>query len=121
MTPTSFKFRAKRIPTPIPQLSGKTGGAIPNGTFKAQQGIIPVLEGFDFDAKCAIGGFRLVRIAPRQDPEFATAQGGRFSGEVEKLILKAKPGDRFIFEEIKARCPGDQAGRELNEMSFKIQ
>lgn len=121
LTPTTFKFRAKRIPTPIPQLSGKTGGAMPNGTFKAQQGIIPVLEGFDFDAKCAIGGFRLVRIAPRQDPEFATNQGGRFTGEVEKLINKARPGDRYIFEEIKARCPGDQAGRELNEMSFKIQ
>ena len=121
LTPTSFKFRAKRIPTPIPQLSGKTGGSIPNGTFKAQQGIIPVLEGFDFDAKCAIGGFRLVRIAPRQDPEFAANQGGKFSGEVAKLIGKAKPGDRYIFEEIKARCPGDQAGRELNEMSFKIQ
>ena len=118
---TAFKFRAKKIPTPTPMLSDKKGGQMPNGTFKAQQGIIPALEGFDFDAKCQITEFRLVRVAPRQDPEIKLNQGGRFVGEVAGLIAKAKPGDRYIFEEIKARCPGDQAARILNEMSFLVK
>ncbi|MEP7196166.1 MAG: GldM family protein [Saprospiraceae bacterium] len=118
---TSFKFRAKRIPTPVPALSDRKGGMMPNGTFKAQQGIIPTLEGFDFDAKCQITGFRLVRVAPRQDPEIKVQDGGRFVGDVSSLMAKAKPGDRYIFEDIKARCPGDQAARELNEMSFLIK
>ncbi|MDQ3142013.1 MAG: hypothetical protein M3Q56_07180 [Bacteroidota bacterium] len=118
---TTFKFRAKRIPTPVPKLSGQRGGGIANGVFKAQQGIIPDLENFDFDAKCQITGFRLVRVAPRQDPDIAVNQGGRFAGEVQSIINKAKPGDRYVFEEIKGRCPGDAAGRDLGDMSFKIQ
>ncbi len=122
LTNTVFKFRAKRIPTPVPALSDKKGGTMPNGTFKAQQGIIPTLEGFDFDAKCQIMGFRCVRVAPRQDPEIKLNDaGGRFGGDVNGLIQKAKPGDRYIFEDIKARCPGDQAGRELNDMTFLIK
>ena len=36
-------------------------------------------------------------------------------------INKAKPGDRYLFEDIKARCPGDAAGRELSDMSFQIK
>ena len=46
-------------------LSDKRGGAMPNGVFKAQQGVIPVLENSDFEAKCQIQSFRLVRVAPR--------------------------------------------------------
>ncbi|MBK9108368.1 MAG: hypothetical protein IPM92_08335 [Saprospiraceae bacterium] len=42
LPPTNFKFRVKRIPTPVPMLSDKRGGAMPNGVFKAQQGVIPV-------------------------------------------------------------------------------
>ncbi len=118
---TPYKFRAKRIPTPVPALGEQRGGIIGNGVLKAQLGIIPTLEGFDFDAKCQITGFRLVRIAPRQDPQIKPADGGRFGGEVAALLNMAKPGDRYIFEDIKARCPGDQAGRLLNEMSFLVK
>ncbi len=119
---TTFKFRAKKIPTPVPALSDRKGGSMPNGTFKAQQGIIPTLEGFDFDAKCQITNFRCVRVAPRQDPEIELNDaGGRFGGKVSNLVNKAKPGDRYIFEDIKARCPGDQAARELNDMTFLIK
>ena len=60
LTPTAFKFRVKRIPTPIPMLSDKRGGMMPNGVFKAQQGVIPVLENFDFEAKCQIQSFNLL-------------------------------------------------------------
>ncbi|NOT36186.1 MAG: hypothetical protein HOP11_02280 [Saprospiraceae bacterium] len=122
LPPTPYKFRAKRIPTPVPALGEKKGGTMPNGTFKAQQGIIPTLEGFDFDAKCQITQFRCVRIAPRQDPQIRTNDAGnRFGGEVRAVIDQAKPGDRYIFEDIKARCPGDQAARELNDMTFLIK
>ncbi|MCC6816269.1 MAG: hypothetical protein IT267_07660 [Saprospiraceae bacterium] len=122
LPPTAYKFRAKRIPTPVPALGDKKGGTMPNGTFKAQQGIIPTLEGFDFDAKCQITNFRVVRIAPRQDPQIRVNDaGGRYGGEVRRIIDMAKPGDRFIFEDIRARCPGDQAGRELNDMTFLVK
>ncbi|MEI2695417.1 MAG: GldM family protein [Saprospiraceae bacterium] len=118
---TGFKFRVKRIPTPIPMLSDKRGGAMPNGVFKAQQGVIPVLEGFEFDAKCTIQGYNLVRVAPRQDAQIVANTGGRFSPQASALINAAKPGDRYLFELIKGRCPGDAAARDLGDMSFQIK
>ncbi|HRI34425.1 MAG TPA: GldM family protein [Saprospiraceae bacterium] len=121
LQPTAFTFRAKKIPTPTPMLSDKRGGAMPNGVFKAQQGVIPVLENFDFQAKCQIQSFRLVRVAPRQDAEITLNTTGRFGSEATASINKAKPGDRYLFEDIKARCPGDAAGRELSDMSFQIK
>jgi hypothetical protein len=67
---------------------------IGNGTFKGLGGLVPTLEGFDFDAKCNIGGFLLVRIAKRQDPEFAPNQGAKISGQAAPLQAKAVPGDK---------------------------
>jgi gliding motility-associated protein GldM len=121
LQPTSFKFRVKRIPTPIPMLSDKRGGAMPNGVFKAQQGVIPVLENFDFEAKCQIQSFNLVYVAPRQDAKIEINTGGRFAPNTLSLVQKAKPGDRYLFEQIKGRCPGDPAPRDLGDMSFQIK
>ncbi len=118
---TNFKFRVKRIPTPIPMLSDKRGGAMPNGVFKAQQGVIPVLENFDFEARCQIQSFQLVYVAPRQDAKIELNSGGRFEPQTASLIQKAKPGDRYLFENIKGRCPGDPAPRDLGDMSFQIK
>jgi len=117
----SKDFRVKRIPDPVAKLSKKRGGTISPGEFKAQQGVIPDLENFDFEARCNIAGFRLVRVAPRQDAEIAVNRGGKYSGEVQALVAKAKPGDRFFFEEIKAKCPGDSAPRNIGSMTFNIR
>lgn len=121
LQPTKFTFRVKRIPDPVAKLSKYKGGPIASGIFKAQQGVIPVLENFDFDAKCNIMGFQLVRIAKRQDAEIALNRGNRFQGDAAGLVSKAKPGDRYFFENVKAKCPGDAAGRPINDMVFTIK
>lgn len=115
-------YRIKRIPDPVPSLGPKErGGKIGNGTFKGLGGLVPTLEGFDFDAKCNIGGFLLVRIAKRQDPEFAPNQGAKISGQAATLQAKAVPGDKFFFQDIKCKCPGDPAERNLGQLVFDIQ
>ena len=114
-------FRVKRIPNPVPKLSGKRGGSMPSGQFKAQLGLNPDLEGFDFDAKCNIKGFRLVRVAKRQDAEPADNPGGKFKGAAASLIKKAKPSDKYFFENIKCSCPGDKAPRDLGTMVFSVK
>ncbi len=114
-------FRVKRIPDPIPKLSKSRGGAMGSGEFKAQLAIYPALEGFDFDAKCDILGFRLVRVAKRQDAEPAENRGGKFVGPAKSLIQKARPSDKYFFENIKCKCPGDIAPRDLGQMVFNIR
>lgn len=118
----SKEFRVKRIPDPAPSLGPKErGGRIGNGTFKALGGIIPNLDGFDFDARCNIGSFQLVRVAKRQDPEFADNRGPKIDGQAAALQAKANPGDKFLIQDIKCKCPGDQVERKLSDMIFDIQ
>jgi len=117
----SKSFRVKRIPDPVPKLSKKRGGVISPGEFKAQPGVLPVLENFDFDTKCNIRGFRLVRVAPRSDAEIRPNRGGKYGADAKALIAKAKPGDRYFFEDIKCECPGDKGPRDLGGMNFMIR
>lgn len=117
----SAPFRVKRIPDPVAKLGKKQDGSMGNGEFKAQRGVIPWLDGFDFDAKCQIQGFNLVRVAKRQDPVSSTNSGGTFNAKSQRLVRAAKPGDTYYFENVRARCPGDAAGRKINSMVFKIK
>lgn len=117
---TQFDFRVKRIPDPVARLGNVDSGPIGNGTFKAQRGLVAWLDNFDFDAKCQIQGFELVYVAKRKDPVPAINSGGSFSGDARRLINKAKPGDTYYFDNVKARCPGDKAGRKINSLVFRI-
>ena len=115
------EFRVKRIPDPIAKLSNSRGGAMPSGEFKAQQGVRPDLQGFDFDAKCNVTEFVVVRVPKRQDPEPARNSGGKFNGKAASVIKKASPGDKYFFENIKCKCPGDAAARNIGQMVFNIK
>ena len=121
MPNSSFTFRVKRIPDPIAQLGRSKGGSMGNGEFKAQEGLVALLEAFDFDAKCQIQGYDLVYLPKREDAIDSSNPGGRFNDKSERLRDRAKPGDSYLFRNIKARCPGDSAGRDLGTMAFQIR
>lgn len=115
------EFRVKRIPDPVARLGGKSDGSMGNGEMKAQSGVAAMLDNFDFDAKCNIQSFKLTRVPKRQDPISVDNASGRFEGRAQELINAAKPGDSYYFDEVKARCPGDQVGRKINPMVFTIR
>ena len=121
LQPTSFEFRVKPIPDPVAQLGGETSGDVGNGTFKAQQGVIAVLENFDFDARCQIAGFELVYAPKRKDPVPVTNGGATFNSQARNLVNQAKPGDTYYFNNVRAKCPGDVASRKINPMVFRIR
>lgn len=116
-----FPFRVKRIPDPVPMLGRNRGGSMGNGEFRAQQGLLTVLEGFDFDARCDVQGFTLVRVPKRQDAISSVNGGARYNAKSQRLVAAAKPGDIYYFENIKAKCPGDKAGRPLGTMVFNVK
>jgi gliding motility-associated protein GldM len=119
----TFDYRVKRIPDPIAKVGNQLrGGTVGNGTFKAMTFMNAVLENFDFEAKCSITGFEFTYLAKRQDPSPPKTNGGeRFGSDIMEMINKAKPGDAYFFDNIKARCPGDNNSRDLGSMSFKIK
>jgi gliding motility-associated protein GldM len=116
----SKDFRVKRIPDPVPKLGNKRGGSMGNGEFKAYGSVRAALDNFDFDARCDIVGYRLVRVAKRQDPEFSINKGGKYTGDSQRLVNKAAPSDRYFYENIKCRCPGDPAPRDIGQLVISI-
>ena len=121
LTPTKFPFRVKRIPDPVARLSKSNGGTMGNGEFKAQGGVGAFLDNFDFDATCKIMGYELTRVAKRQDPVSSNNGGAKYNDKSRRLVNAASPGDIYYFDNVKAKCPGDSAGRKINTMVFKIR
>ncbi len=114
-------FRVKRIPDPIARLGNLRETRIGNGEFKAQGGVIAWLDDFDFDARCQIQGFSFTYQAARQDPVTVVNAGASYTTEAQRLANLAKPGDTYYFDNVKALCPGDPAGRPINSMVYKIK
>jgi hypothetical protein len=121
LPPTSFDFRVKRIPDPVARLGKQDEGIMGDGTFKAQGGVLAWLDNFDFDAKCDVTGFELTRLPRRDDPITARNKGARYTPETKRVVNQARPGDTFFFENVRVKCPGDQATRKINSMVFKIK
>lgn len=121
LKPTSFEYRVKRIPDPVMVMSKHKGGRIPVAEFKAQTGIYPMLEGFDFNAKCDVQGFNVVRVR-KGDAAEAPNRTGKFGSEARRLIDDAQRGDIFYFEKIRVKCPGDSkdATRDMGGMMFTL-
>ena len=119
---SSFKYRVKRIPDPLPLLGAQhKSGSMNNGTFRAQGGVAAVLQNFDFDAKCDVVGFEMTYLPKRQDPITKQNSGARWSGDTGDLIQRAKPGDSYFFDDVKCKCPGDVAARNIGGLAFKIK
>lgn len=114
-----FYFRGKRIPDPAPRLANAGGGKIHAGTFKAQRGMVAVLENFDFEAKFSVTSFTVKRIPLRGQPQEIKNRGALFLPETQALIKLAKPGDFYLFTEIRAKSPVNIT-RKLPDMVFEI-
>lgn len=115
----SVDFRVKRIPDPIAKVAGQAGGNIKASTFKVQRGVLAVLENFDFDVRYNITGFELTYAAKRQDLVTDNATSAVFTGKMLDWMNRAKPGDVFYFDNVKAKGP-DGTTRKLPSIAFKL-
>lgn len=119
-TPT--EFRVKRIPDPVVRLGGtKTDGIVKSGEMQAQRGLLAMLDNFDFEARCDVQSYTMYYTRARQDPTEVKGNGASFSGPALAAIQAAKPGDQYTFIDVKAKCPGDVAGRQVNGLAFQIK
>lgn len=115
----SQEFRMKRVPDPIAVIGGEPGGSVKASTFKVQRGIIAELKNFDFDIRFDIVGFEMTFAAKRQDLVTADATGPAFTSKMLDFLSRAKPGDVFYFDNIRAKGP-DGVTRKLPGIVFKL-
>jgi gliding motility-associated protein GldM len=115
-------IRVKRIPDPQARVAGKPGGGMPAASFRVQDGVIAVLENFDFEAKFRVTGFTF-SMAPKRGEYVGpfTVAGPQFRAnkDVEAAMARAKPGDRIFIEEIRGVGP-DNTQRRLNDIIFLL-
>jgi hypothetical protein len=119
--PVESTFRIKRVPDPVALVSGKLGGTMGSGEFKAQGGVVAQLRDFDFDARCQVVSFELTYLAPRRDPITVLNDGARYNSQARRLVNSAKPGDIYYYTNVKAACPGDPDSRSINSLVFRIR
>ncbi len=117
----AFPFRIKRIPDPIAEIGGFSGGKMPATNFKAQAGISAVLKDFLFDCTFKVTKYDCYYTAKRQDTKIATGiSSNMFNDQIKGWVGSAKPGDQFIFDNIYARgCDGTP--RKLPPLTVIIQ
>lgn len=116
------EFRVKRIPDPLAKLGKgayEKGGKVAAGTFKAQTGIRAELEDFVFDARFTMVSYTVTYVAKRQDPISADNSGAVYNSKISEFVQKAKPGDAFYFDNIKAKGPDGQS-RTLPSLVFQL-
>jgi len=118
---TFFQYRIKRIPDPLAKLGNKPSGRMSVGEFQLYDRIDAHLDQFDFDAKCKVVGFEIIRVDKSGDGFVNKNSGNKYQDRSKRLVAAAKRGDQYYFEKIKAKCPGDQHSRTLNSLFFKIK
>lgn len=117
----SYDFRIKRVPNPEAKIAGRSSGKIDRSEFAGAGGIIPDMGDFEFgDYQYNIVSYNLGTIVGGDYRTSGTVRGGRFNAEVNEMINKARPGQKFFFENIQAKGP-DGVTRTLNPINLEIK
>ena len=74
--------------------------------FKCQRGVSIVDDNTPFNAKFACVSYDLIRVGVDGTSQRASNRGGEWGEETRKLISLAKPGDVYVFRNIRYRSPG---------------
>ncbi len=115
----SFPFRVKRIPTPTPFVSGKTGSVTLSKGKLGGAVIQAKLEGFVFDVKVKVKSFELGTTVSG-DYKNIKITGNRMTAKAKSLIKRASRGQRFYLEKMSVRMP-DGRTVTMGNMTVKIQ
>ncbi|MFI5221381.1 MAG: gliding motility protein GldM [Bacteroidia bacterium] len=100
-------YRVKAVPSPTPKLGSiDASGQVSLGVLRSSKFIFAELKGFVFEGvKYDVTGFGMRYLPKVGQIKTLRASGYQLSPEMQGVINSAKPGDAFIFAEIKAKGP----------------
>ncbi|HMC97029.1 MAG TPA: GldM family protein, partial [Flavobacteriales bacterium] len=112
------KFRVKDLPTPMAYVSDRNAldTRIKRATLTAAQGLTAKLPDTEFLAKFQVLRFTL-QVERGSQPIDRPVTGGLFDTDVKFIFSKLRPGDRVIFQDIKARLENAPAGTRTYDLS----
>lgn len=113
------EFRAKRLPNPIVQVAGKSGGDVKRKELLAQVKVDVIMPNLDFDLEFKVVSFSV--STTDDDGYYIEARSGsnKFTNDQKEIIWKAAGGSRINFENILV-IGLDGITRELAPIVFEI-
>jgi gliding motility-associated protein GldM len=113
-------WRVKRVPDPVAQVAGQTGGSIRRERLIVEDGVMAVLEDFDFDFKYTVTQFRIEVPGPGGYVNHWESNNNRFTEDQKEQFRRLNPNSLVYIANIKA-VGSDGVTRDLDPISFKIQ
>lgn len=112
-------WRVKKVPDPVAQVNGQSGGTIRKEVLAIQDGILAVLEDFDFDFKYTVTQFDIQTSGGGGYVNFYRSETNRFTPE-QKIELNRLNAQSLVYiANIKA-IGDDGEERDLDPIAFTI-
>lgn len=115
----STDWRVKRVPDPVAQVAGQSGGDIRKEVLRIQDGVLAVLEDFDFEFKYTVTQFTVETSAGGFTNRYVS-RSNRFTNEQKQALDRANLNSIVYIGDIKA-VGDDGTTRDLDPISFKIK
>jgi gliding motility-associated protein GldM len=116
----TMDFRVKKVPDPVAKIANLAGGNIRKEDLKLEDGMLAVLEDFDFDLKFVITQFDVWITGAGGYTSNWKSPNNRFTDEQKKQFNNLAIGSIIYFDNIKAKGD-DGTDRPLDPISFKIR
>jgi gliding motility-associated protein GldM len=113
-------WRVKKVPDPVAQVGGLSGGDIRKERLQVEDGVLAVLEDFDFDFKYKVTQFELQTTGSGGYVVIKKSNSNRFTAEQKDLLKKANPESLVYIGNIKA-IGDDGSTRDLKGITFTVK
>jgi gliding motility-associated protein GldM len=113
-------WRVKRVPDPVAQVAGLSGGEIRKESLEIQDGVMAVLEDFLFDFNYTVTEFELQTTTNDGFTIREQSNNNRFTADQKSLLSNARPQSIVYIGNIKARGD-DGVIRDLDPIAFTIR
>ena len=113
-------WRVKRVPDPVAQVAGIAGGSIRRERLVIEDGVMAVLEDFDFEFRYTVTQFRVEISAAGGYVNFFESNSNRFTEEQKEQFRRLNPNSLIYISNIRA-VGDDGVAVDLDPISFKIQ
>jgi hypothetical protein len=118
-----LKIPVKRIPEPIAEVGGSTGGNMTLAKFRAQDRVVAELRDFVFEGvKFNVLSYIIIATGKGfEEPDYAEVNGSALSGGATALISKCQAGTTVTIAEIKVSEPGGGTRKLDQTITFILQ
>jgi gliding motility-associated protein GldM len=113
-------WRVKKVPDPVAQVAGLSGGDIRKERLQVEDGVMAVLEDFDFDFKYKVTEFEIQTTIAGGYIDRKTSKSNRFTPEQKEQLRRVQPESIVYISNIKA-VGDDGSTRDLDPVSFKVR